>query len=301
MDIELLRFFVEVARCGSVTAASRELQLSQPTLSRRMRRLENELGVKLLDRRTDGMVLTVAGRKALAGARSTVRSFDEMAEAVAQSSGAQGLRLGMPPSAMALLLDALMVRLHRPGNPIRLSVTEGTNASLLEAVRAGQLDIAVATEPPSGAQLRIVPLWTEQLFFVGAQRHGALPEAMSLAQAAEYPLILGRPTDTIRQSIERAFREQGLAPQVAMELEGIASIKRLLESRRLWTFAPWLSVQAEVAAGKLVCCPMHDLWIHRCAITVPGALAHPNVRAVLRLLAQMPRELLQGAPWARMP
>ncbi len=301
MDLQLLRIFVEVARCGSVTAAARDLNVSQPTLSRRISRLENQLGVKLLDRRTDGIALTSAGKKLLPGAKNTLRSFDEMSATIALESANQALRLGMPPSAMELLLGELMAHLHRPGNPIRLSVSEGTNASLMEAVRAGQLDIAIATEPPTGAQFQVVPLWTERLFFVGAADHGTLPPIITLKQAATMPLILGRVTDTIRQSIEGVFHRHDLSADVAMELEGIASIKRVLASHRLWTFAPWLSIKTEVATGKLACSAMNDLWIRRCAITLPGTAAQPSVRAVLHLLTTLPRELLKNEAWARIP
>lgn len=301
MDIQLLRLFVEVARHGSVTAAARELGMSQPTLSRQVRRLETELGLKLLERRTDGVALTPAGRKALAGARSTVRSFDAMCAAVVAASGQQPLRLGMPPSAMQLLLEELMNRLHRPGYHMRLSVTEGTNASLLEGVRSGQLEVAIAAEPPAGPQFRAVTIWTERLFLARAAGGPPLPAAVTLRDVVDVPLVLGRPTDTIRQSIERAFARQGLRPQVEMELEGIASIKRLLEKHPLATFAPWLSLRDEVAAGTLVCSPVEGLWIRRCAITTPGTAAEPRVRALLKLLAELPRQLLAGASWARLP
>ena len=301
MDIRLLRCFVEVARRGSVTAAARELGMSQPTLSRQVRRLEGELGLKLLERRADGVALTSAGRKALAGARSTVRSFDAMCEALLATRDEPPLRLGMPPSAIRLLLDELMQRMHPPGQPVRLSVTEGTNASLLEGVRSGQLEVVIATDPPLGPQFRSVTLWTEQLFLVRSASFGALPSTASLRDAAALPLILGRASDTIRQSIESALTGQGLRPQVVMELEGIASVKRVLEKQPVATFAPWVSVRDEVAEGRLVCSAVEDLWIRRCAITTPGTAAEPRVRALLRVLSDLPRQLLHGESWARLP
>lgn len=301
MDIELLRIFVEVSRCGSVTSAARALGVSQPTLSRQIRRLEAELGVHLLDRSATGVVLTPAGRRVLTGARGTVRSFDAMTEVVAAVSNRQPLRLGMPTLAMELLVDELMTRLHRPGNPLRLSVSEGTNPMLIEAVRAGQLDMAIATEVLPSAQFKSLDLWTEQLFVVGRCEAVGLPPAMSLAEVAKLPLVLGRPADPIRKSVEATFRRLGLELHVDMELEGISSIKRVVESKRIWALVPWLSVRSEVEAGRLSCSAVEGLFIRRCVITPTGAAAQPRTRAVLRLLQELTGRLLADKSWAQLP
>lgn len=208
--------------------------MSQPTLSRQVRRLEAELGVQLLDRSASGVVLTQAGRKALRGARQTVRSFDAMSEAIMAVDEQQPLRMGMPTLAMALLTNELLARLHRPGNPLRLSVSEASNTMLIEAVRSHQLDLAIATEVPPSPQLKAVVLWTEQLFLVGPPTAKKAPATISIAEAAQLPVIVGRAADPIRQCIAGAFEREGHSLRVEMELEGIASIKQVLEGRRLW-------------------------------------------------------------------
>lgn len=299
MDIHLLRYFIEIARCGSVTAAAKALDVSQPTLSRQVRRLEAELGVQLLDRSASGVVLTEAGRKALRGARQTVRSFDAMSEAIMAVDEQQPLRMGMPTLAMALLTNELLARLHRPGNPLRLSVSEATNTMLIEAVRSGQLDLAIATEVPPSPQLKAVVLWTEQLFLVGPPSAKKAPATISIAEAAQLPVIVGRAADPIRQCIAGAFERHGHSLRVEMELEGIASIKQVLEGRRLWAFAPWLSVRAEVEAGKLDCRAVDGLFIRRYLITPSGASANPRVRALSRLVQELSVQLLQGKDWVR--
>lgn len=300
MNIELLRYFVEVARYGSVTAAAKALSMNQPTLSRQIRRLEAEFGAQLLERGANGVMLTSIGRKALGGAKATVRSFDAMAAAVAGATEHPPLRLGMTPVAMELLLDELMARLHRPGNPLRLSISEGFNATLLDSVQSGRLDLAIATAPQSSPGLQASILWTEQVFLAG-RAAVPLPPTITIAEAARLPLVVGRPSDTVRQSIEQTFLRHGQQLNAALEMEGIASIKRVLERRAFWTFAPWLALHNEVRSGTLVCSAVEGLLIQRHVVTAAGARAKPHVRAVVRLLGELSARLLAEHSWAQLP
>src|SRR5690606_15024850 len=141
IDLQYLRYFVEVARCGGVNAAARSLGVSQPTITRQLQRLEHEMGVQLLQRGANGATLTPVGQKVLAGARRTLREADRMLACAAQPAGPGHVRLGLPPSASQLLLSELLRRLAPSG--IELAVTEGTNAALMEGVCAGRLDLAI--------------------------------------------------------------------------------------------------------------------------------------------------------------
>ncbi len=300
MNIELLRCFLEVTRYGSVTAAAKALNINQPTLSRQIRRLEAEWGVQLLERSVNGVVLTTEGKVALSGVESTLRSYDALTAKVAGVTQGQPLRLGMTPVAMELLLDELMARLHRAGNPLRLSISEGFNANLLDGVRLGKLDLAIATAPDPIPGLQSHILWTEQVYIAGRAAF-PLPRTTTIEDAARLPLVLGRPDDTIRQAIEQAFLEHDQKLTAALEMEGITSIKRLLEKQDLWTFAPWLAIRNEVESGKLVCSAVEGLLIQRHVVTPTGSDAKPHIRAVVRLLRELSNRLLASQYWARLP
>src|SRR5690606_28346223 len=126
---------------GSVNAAARYIGISQPTLSRQLQRLESSVGVQLFVRESNGVALTPAGQRMLPGAIRTLHELDRMLASVAESSPTATVRVGLPPSTMQFLLDVLLQRAADVG--IQLSVIEGANTSLAEAVASGRIDIAV--------------------------------------------------------------------------------------------------------------------------------------------------------------
>ncbi len=296
MDIQHLRYFVEVANRGSVNAAARHLGISQPTLSRQLQRLEACVGERLFVRENNGVVLTLAGQRMLPGAVRTLHEYDDMLATVARSSPTATVRVGLPPSSMQFLLDALLQRAADVG--IQLSVMEGANVSLVDAVTSGRIDIAVVACPPRNPRMQQVALWRENLFLVAARKWRRLPSTMSIQLAATHPLILSNRRDTIRETIEAAFAAEGLTPKVYLELEGVSTIKHLMHDRDLCSLLPWLSVRDELKTGTFTASCIEGLWLERYAMVAKGALASLAVSEIFKILCTLPKEQLEQEPVA---
>ncbi|MDT4998750.1 MAG: LysR family transcriptional regulator, hca operon transcriptional activator [Mycobacterium sp.] len=160
MELRHLRYFIAVAEIGSLTeAAKRRLYTSQPSLSRQIRDLEDEVGVELLSRSVHGVELTAAGKAFLDHARLALMQVDaavDTARSAAQPAkttfaiGFQtGLEMNWLPQAMQLVHDEL--------SNINVTVTSDYSPDLAEALARGRLDLAfLRAEPDYDLEYHVV-------------------------------------------------------------------------------------------------------------------------------------------------
>ena len=141
MELRHIRYFVAVAESGSVSTAARSrLHTSQPSLSRQLLELEEELGVKLFERRSRGVVLTDPGLVFLERSRRVLKEVDDAAAAARNTPAV--LRLGVLPGLELSTLPRVveLARKHSPEAEIR--VMSASSPRLIEELRAGNIDMA---------------------------------------------------------------------------------------------------------------------------------------------------------------
>jgi len=145
LDVTRLRVLVAVARYGSVTAAARELNYAQPSVSHHLARLEAETGIKLIQRAGRGIRLTDAGRLLAERAAEVIGRLDAAENELAAYTGLRAgrLRLAAFPSALGTIVPAAaaMLRGHQPSIDLRLTEAEPPEA--LRMLRAGYADVAL--------------------------------------------------------------------------------------------------------------------------------------------------------------
>jgi DNA-binding transcriptional LysR family regulator len=149
VELRNIEYFLAVAAEGSLRAAAKRLGLTQPALTKAMRRLEDEAGVSLFDRRSRGVSLTVYGQCFLRHAR-TIRAGMAEAESEIQAlrNGTSGLvRVGAGPSWQSRVIPEAIRRFRsdRPG--VKLRVIGGTDDVLKAELSIGALDMVVAAMP----------------------------------------------------------------------------------------------------------------------------------------------------------
>ena len=153
LDVTRLRVLVAVARHGSVTAAARELNYAQPSVSHHLARLEAETGVRLIQRAGRGIRLTEAGRLLADRAAEVLGRLDAAENELAAHAGlsAGRVRLAAFPSALGTIVPAAaaMLRAEYPGMDVRLTEAEPPEA--LRMLRAGYVDVALVFRHVQGA------------------------------------------------------------------------------------------------------------------------------------------------------
>src|SRR4051812_5855269 len=220
MELRQLAYVVAVADEGSFTRAAAREHVAQPGVSAQVRRLERELGQPLFARGPGPVTLTAAGeavlplaRVALAAAAGVRVAADEIAGIVRGR-----VAVGVVPSVTARLADALAA-FHADHPGVEITLVEDTSDALLDSVRAGRLDVAlagVAGAAPRG--LRTATVTDEALVAAVAPGHPlAGRAAITLRRLADEPLIaLPRGTGG-RTALDRGFAAAGLHPRIALE------------------------------------------------------------------------------------
>src|ERR1700761_1075631 len=159
LDVTRLRVLVAVARHGSVTAAARELNSAQPSVSHHLARLEAETGVRLIQRAGRGIRLTDAGRLLADRAAEVLGRLDAAENELAAHAGLRAgrVRLAAFPSAPGTIVPAAaaMLQAGHPGMDLRLTEAEPPEA--LRMLRAGYVDVALVFRHVSGGVDGAVP------------------------------------------------------------------------------------------------------------------------------------------------
>ncbi|MFI1767880.1 LysR family transcriptional regulator [Streptomyces sp. NPDC020800] len=174
VDTRLLRSFMAVAEEGSLTRAAERVFVSQPALTKQIRQLETQLGVRLFDRSRSGMALTGPGRELARRAPAVLAAWDEALHATrtAQRQAARVLRVGFMASGANEATQEIVAAFarRRPGWRIELRQAAWTNPSA--GLAAGDVDAALLRLPfPGQDALRVEPLFSEPRWVAMAGTH----------------------------------------------------------------------------------------------------------------------------------
>lgn len=174
--LEHLRFAVSAAEHGSFRRAAEALLLRQSTLSRRIRELEESIGITIFERSSGGVRPTPAGRDFLRMARSILEQMDSLVS-TANSTGrgeAGRLAIGFYTSLSAGNLRATVLDFRQRFPQVELGMVERSRTRLVTALRNGALDVAIVTGGAPLLDSKLLPLWSECILI-------ALPEGHPLA------------------------------------------------------------------------------------------------------------------------
>ncbi|BBZ44228.1 LysR family transcriptional regulator [Mycobacterium parmense] len=165
MEIWDLRVFVAVVEDGGLSAAARRLHISQPSLSQTIQALEKHLDVQLLTRSSTGVAPTAAGMTLLGEARAVIARYDQALAAMAKHSPRAGrsLRVGIPLELPPQPLSHGLASLAAAFPLTVVEVRHMSTARQIEALRAGELDLGLVRERPTGERLDVSTVIEEPL------------------------------------------------------------------------------------------------------------------------------------------
>lgn len=253
MDLRQLKYFVAVARAGSFIAAGRQLNISQPALGYQIKKLENALGVELLQRLPRGVLPTPAGNELLVHAEAILQRLTEANTAIAayRAIPYRSYVFGVTPtSGQALLPDLL--DLCDSDRGLKIALREGLSVELISQITAGQLDMGVCYNPRPHPHMVALPLLREDLFLIGpADLIGRNTAPISFADLSAFPLVLDTRFQLTRELIERTAQEHGVRLNVTVEAESTNFKRELLVMRRCCTVASYGLFLPEINAGLL--------------------------------------------------
>ncbi|SFI38132.1 DNA-binding transcriptional regulator, LysR family [Pseudomonas guineae] len=215
LDHLLLRSFVAVADCGNFTRAAERLHLTQSTVSQQIRRLEDSLGYRLLDRSARQIQMTTEGEQLCSYARRILALHDE-AEDVLRHQHSEGvLRLGVPEDFAAERLIPLLANFADTQTSVRLEVSSGLSPELLRQYREGQFDVLLSKQMNPGSDC--LAAWPEPLCWVDSRQRPA-------EQRGPLPLVVFAPGGLYRQEMIQALEMQARNWRISYSSTSLASV-----------------------------------------------------------------------------
>jgi DNA-binding transcriptional LysR family regulator len=253
MRLEQLHAFVEVARRGSVSRAAEALYATQPTLTARLKALEQELDAKLFIRSQRGMRLSEAGRAFLPYAERTIDTVSSGRRLLAElARGESGqLALGAAPAVSTYVLPRILTRFRRTHPKVSLAVRTGHSEEVLELVLREQVQIGLgrALRHP---EVEAIPLYEDELVLVVEPEHPFARETeIGPDQLTEVQLILFDRTSSYHRLTSEFFEGVGAVPRGVMELDNIDAAKKMVEQGLGVALLPHTAVSAELDSGSL--------------------------------------------------
>ncbi|NVK29535.1 MAG: LysR family transcriptional regulator [Gammaproteobacteria bacterium] len=169
--IRQLQYIIAVADLGQISAAAKQLHVSQPSLSAQLSEVEAELGSALFYRRRAGAMPTPLGEEVIRRARRILHDLQDLRAVAQGASSFKGrLRLGVLPSIGPYLLPSVVRRLHQDHPEFRLVMREESTRDLEEGLRSGRLDMIIST-PEDHPGVARYDLFEESLWLVCASDH----------------------------------------------------------------------------------------------------------------------------------
>ena len=231
MDLRAIEYFAAVAECGTVRGAAARLGISQPALTKAIRRLEDEVGVVLFDRQARGVTLTAYGRPLLRHARNLRASIKEAREEIAAlCAGIAGrVRVGAGPSWERVVLPRAIARFRVDHPGVQIHVLGGADDTLKAQLRAGDLDFVLAATPDAPQlepDLDWRPLIADDYRVIAAANHPLHARAgATLPDLLDYPWILPSAVTQMVERLRVIFRAHGLPPPEPVIETDIVSLK----------------------------------------------------------------------------
>jgi DNA-binding transcriptional LysR family regulator len=236
VTLQQLAYFVALADVGSFTGAADSLRVAQPTLSRQVKALEDELGSPLVQRTRHALVLTPAGEAVLPLARRMLADMESARTAVAELVGLQRgrVRVGATPSLCIGVMADVLRTFHHRHPAIALELAEGGSQLLVESLQHNEIDVALVVVPADGLDpgLELTPVLRERLSVASpsSERPPSKRGSMTVRELGRRSLVVPRRGYDVREVTLAACAEAGVAPRFAVEGGEMDAVLRLVEA-----------------------------------------------------------------------
>lgn len=308
LETDLLHVFCQVAEARNFSRAAALLGVAQPIVTRKIRRLEEELGVQLFLRSNRGCELTQEGELLAAKATGILAQLAQVKQEVASTNQrvTGTIAIGLAGTAGALLAPHLMPQVAQRWPQLRVEIIESITRNLLASVANRELSLALVYDPPQDAGLVLRPLLMERLYLVGTPRLAKQLKGLKRVRSVDLqglPLVLPIRGQIIRELVEDAFAESGqpLTPQY--EASSPLMLKALMLQGLGFTVLTLGNLAEDVAAGRLVAIPFEDRGMS-VSLTLVSTKEHGRLRVVqlmTDLIENEVRRLASTGDWPGSP
>ena len=269
-DLRQLRAFEAVARHGGFSRASREIGLSQPTLSTHIRNLESSMGTRLFDRGSRGVNLTPAGAVLARYAGRILDLCEESLEAVLAHTGQIRGSIHIDASTVPgeYLLPRWLGHFHQRYPDVRVTLTVSDSAKVLDRVEGNEVALGVIGSAGEHPFLEWKLLCEDRLVLVGPPGFPDPEVALQLSRGdfTRVPLIRRETGSGTQTALEKELRRRGIDPESLSWTAVLGSTRAVIEGVLAGLGGAFVSrgtVSREIEDGTLVLLPTGDFLVHR--------------------------------------
>ena len=221
MTLLQLQYFQTLAHVLHYTQAAAELHIAQPSLSYSIKELEKELGVKLFEKDSRHIKLTIYGEQFLPYAERILSMLDEGVNVLHQMAGSaqQIIRLGYCHSISASLIPSIMLDIYGQdqNQNIRFQFAEAASFDLFQMLKKGELDFSFCLHQDE--ELESVVVMRQPLYLAVPEHHPlAKRESVTFQDFAREPVVMLDKPSNLRTQLDRVYAKNGLTPNVVFEV-----------------------------------------------------------------------------------
>lgn len=253
MNLRDLRYLVALADHKHFGRAAAACFVSQPTLSTQIKKLEDELGVALVERAPRHVMLTPAGRDAAERARVVIAEVEQMKEAArrTQNPEAGTVRLGIFPTLGPYLLPHVVPRIRQRFPQLELLLVEEKTDVILRQLREGKLDAGVLALPLHDDQLHTEFLFEEPFLLAVPESHPlAARDTLTMRDLSQESLLLLEDGHCMREQSLDVCHLAGASEKTGFRATSLETLRQMVAANVGITLLPMLAVQPPVAPSR---------------------------------------------------
>ena len=254
MTIIQLQYLIEVANCGSFSAASEHCFVTQPSLSMQIKSLEEELGVILLDRSKKPVIPTEAGALVIAQAQETLKAYNSIRESVAELKGetAGKLRLGVIPTIAPYLLHKFIPDFVKCYPKVELEIREMVTADIIEALKRDKIDAALVASGTCGEGIIERDLFSDTFYAYVSPSNPLFERSNIRFEDIDMNdlIMLSRGNCMRDQIIELCEARRGLPTHYYFESGSLDTLMRIVDCTSCMTIIPEMALEYIPASRK---------------------------------------------------
>ena len=293
---QVLKYIEKIARTGSLRSAAEELSITPSALNRRILAVEQELGVEIFERHPAGLRPNIAGEILLKHIRDQLADMDRVKSRIADLMGMRAghINIATTREVVAFFLPALL-KSHLAEFP---AVSFGVNlyergeaeTSLLDNTN----DIAIVYEPMHTRDMQTVYSGTQQVYCIMADTHPlACRKRLKIYDCTSFPLLLPKPPEGIRQTLDHAAAKLGITLEPALESNSLDLLRLMSQDSTFLSFCLSINLRPDLGSDRLVSVPL-DLGGIPAGVLTAGYLRGRTLPvAAARFLENVNKQLMQ--------
>lgn len=255
MNIRDLRYLVALADLKHFGRAAEACHVSQPTLSTQLKKLEDELGVSLIERAPRRIMLTDAGKNIAERARKILSEVEQLREAARQAADpeAGSIRLGLFPTLGPYLLPHVVPRLRARFPRLELLLVEEKTEVIVRMLREGKLDAGILALPIHADQLHVELLFEEPFLLAVPEHHRlAHREHLSLRDLADESLLLLEEGHCLRDQALDVCHLAGAGEKSGFRATSLETLRQMVAANVGITLLPMLAIKPPVPRSDTI-------------------------------------------------